>query len=383
MKHYDVIIVGAGSIGMSAGYFLSKEGKRVLLLDAHDPPHTMGSHGGETRLIRHAYGEGRAYTPLALKSQQLWDDLQEQTELPIFQKTGVLSFGPVDTPFLKEALESAKAHHLQAEKLTEAEMKRRWAGLQFPEEGPYIGCYEPDAGVLFVENCIQTYRELALQEGAELLTETPVKDVTMRDEQVSIQTSKTSYIADDVIICAGAWNRMLLQGVDLMLPLQPKRQVVGWFEANDQLFGSCEGFPGFSAHTPSGIFYGFPSIDGSGVKVGCHDFGQVTEPDEMVREFGVYDEDEAVLSQFLKTWMPEAGGHLKKGLTCLYTMTPDEHFIIDTHPNNNRILIAAGFSGHGFKFASGIGHELTQHILKGKTEIDLSLFKLNRQALTT
>jgi glycine/D-amino acid oxidase-like deaminating enzyme len=97
----------------------------------------------------------------------------------------------------------------------------------------------------------------------------------------------------------------------------------------------------------------------------------------------VYDEDEDVLSQFLKTWMPEAGGHLKKGLTCLYTMTPDEHFIIDTHPNNNRILIAAGFSGHGFKFASGIGHELTQHILKGKTEMDLSLFKLNRQALTT
>ncbi|WP_404333038.1 N-methyl-L-tryptophan oxidase [Mesobacillus maritimus] len=376
--HYEVIIVGAGSMGMAAGYYLARQGTEVLLIDAFDPPHSFGSHAGETRLIRHAYGEGREYVPLAIRSQQLWDDLQQQTDETIFAQTGVLGFGLTGSKFITEAVESAKEFDLPLEILNGEQISARWPGITLPSG--YSGCYEPTSGVLFSENGIRTYRKLALENGASLLTNTPVTDLEISETINQIYTKEQTFTSNKLIISAGAWNPEMAAKLGLNLPLQPMRQVVGWFEAPDSLY-SEDVFPGFFVDMPTGTYYGFPSFQGSGLKLGRHDFGQEVDPNRINREFGIYPQDEDNIRKFLSMYMPHAAGELLEGKVCMYTKTPDEHFIIDQHPQHKNVVIAAGFSGHGFKFASGVGEALAQLVTKGKAEHDLSLFSITRPAL--
>jgi N-methyl-L-tryptophan oxidase len=376
--HYEVVIIGAGSMGMAAGYFLSKQGTEVLLIDSFDPPHSNGSHGGETRLIRHAYGEGREYVPLAIRSQELWNELQKETTETIFKQTGVLGFGPSGSAFIKEAVASAEQYHLQLDLLNSEDIHARWPGITLPDG--YSGCYEPASGVLFCENAIKTYRSLALDLGAHLLTNTPVMNLEINETHHKIHTKERIYTADKMIISAGAWNGKLLSQLGIDLPLQPKRQVVGWFEAPESLYNE-KVFPGFFVDMPTGIYYGFPSFDGCGLKLGRHDVGQEVDPDAINREFGIFPGDEENIRQFLDMHMPHAAGKLLKGKVCMYTKTPDEHFIIDSHPQYKSIAIAAGFSGHGFKFASGVGEILSQLITNGETKHDISLFSISRPSL--
>jgi monomeric sarcosine oxidase len=376
--HYEVIIIGAGSMGMAAGYYLAKQGTDVLLIDAFDPPHSNGSHGGETRLIRHAYGEGREYVPLAIRSQELWDELQQETTETIFKQTGVLGFGLTGSTFIKEAIVSAEQYHLPLDLLTSEDIHNRWPGIILPDG--YSGCYEPASGVLFSENAIKTYRRLALEQGAQLLINTPVISLEISETHHKVQAKDRMYTADKLIVSAGAWNGKLLSQLGIDLPLQPKRQVVGWFEAPPSLYDEHV-FPGFFVDMPTGTYYGFPSFDGCGLKLGRHDVGQEVDPDAINREFGIYSEDKSHIRQFLAMYMPQAAGKLMKGKVCMYTKTPDEHFIIDLHPHYKNIAVAAGFSGHGFKFSSGVGEVLCQLITNGQTEHNISLFSITRPSL--
>ncbi|MGG3677701.1 N-methyl-L-tryptophan oxidase [Heyndrickxia faecalis] len=378
-KHYDVIVVGAGSMGMAAGYFLASQGVKTLLLDAFDPPHTSGSHHGETRIIRHAYGEGRDYVPLVLRAQTLWDELEKASGEKIFAKTGVLSFSPEDhAAFLNEAVESANTYNLPIETMAGVEVEKRWPGISLP--AGYRAIYEPDAGVLFPENCIRACRKLAEAKGARLLANTQVTDLKTDGRTVTVVTESGTFTAEKCIVSGGAWNGKLLENLGLNLPLQPVRKTVGWFEADEALF-NADVFPAFTMDGYEGTYYGFPSFNGSGVKVGRHDGGQAADPDTMNREFGAYREDEGDIRAFLKTYMPRAAGRLKKGKVCLYTHTPDEHFIIDTHPAYPNVAIAAGFSGHGFKFASSVGEMLSQMVLKDNIPHPLPLFSISRPGL--
>lgn len=377
-SHFDVIIVGAGSMGMSAGYYLAKQGTQTLLMDAFDPPHTYGSHHGDTRIIRHAYGEGREYVPLAMRAQTLWDELQQETDDTIFKRTGVLGFGPKGSAFIDEAIVSAELHSLPLDILQADDINRRWPGIQVPEN--FTGCYEPDSGVLFSENCVRTFRRLALKHGATLLTDTPVLNVDIQKDFVRIYTEDGSYTADKLIVSAGAWNGKMLAKLQLPLPLQPKRQTVGWFKADESLYKATL-FPAFFVDTRAEMYYGFPSFDGCGLKLGRHDYGQKVDPDYINREFGLYAEDEGHIRRFLETYMPRAAGKLMQGRVCMYTKTPDDHFIVDLHPAHSHVVIAAGFSGHGFKFSSVIGEVLSQLALNGKTEHDIAIFSIKRLAL--
>lgn len=378
-NNYDVIIVGAGSMGMAAGYYLARQGVKTLLVDAYDPPHTNGSHHGDTRIIRHAYGEGRQYVPLVLRAQQLWGELQEETSEKIFEKTGVLAFGPKGSSFTNEMIASAEKYDLPLEVLQANEVMERWPGIVIPEE--LIGCFEPDSGVLFCENCIRTYRELAAARGATLLMNTPIVNIEIHEHSATVFTAKDSFTADKLIVSAGAWNKKILQKTGMDLPLQPSRRTIGWFEADETLYNSAA-FPAFTAETLEGeMYYGFPSFERSGVKIGRHDFGQDIDPDKINREFGIYPEDESFIRGFLRTYMPKAEGKLNKGRVCMYTNTPDEDFVIDQVPGYEHVAIAAGFSGHGFKFASVVGEILSQFAVNGRTEHDISIFSLSRPAL--
>jgi N-methyl-L-tryptophan oxidase len=361
-------------MGMAAGYFLSKSGKKTLLLDSFNPPHNNGSHHGETRIIRHAYAEGEQYVPFVLKAQELWNDLERETGKQLFIKTGVLNVGNKNSDFIQNTISSANKYSLPLEIIDTLEVHNRWPGITLSND--YIGCFEPASGVLKCDESIKAYQELAKLNGATILTNTKVKEISIRDEKVTIKTDQKTFYSEALVISAGAWAKQLLSMLDLELPLSPVRKTFAWFNANEQIYGHNH-FPAFAFETLQGLYYGFPSIDGSGLKVGRHDGGDQINPDEAIRRFGTLAEDEGDLVHFLSHYIPDIG-QLKYGKTCMYTLTPDEKFIIDLHPKYSNVAIAAGFSGHGFKFSSVIGQTLSKLIISGKREKDISQFSINR-----
>jgi N-methyl-L-tryptophan oxidase len=374
LMHYDVIVIGAGSMGMAAGYFLSKSGKKTLLLDSFEPPHNKGSHHGDTRIIRHAYAEGEAYVPLVLKAQELWYDLERTTGKKLFHQTGVLSVGLAGDKAIQNIISSAKKYNLSLEMLSSEEINHRWPGILLSSE--YIGCFEPTSGVLKCEDCIDAYQELALSEGATILTNQKVRGIEVYDERVEIHTDSATFYSSSLVISAGAWSGELLKKLGLQLPIHPVRKTFAWFDADEELYKD-KNFPAFAFDTKEGLFYGFPSINGSGLKVGRHDGGDSIHPEEPMVPFGEVPNDQDDLEQFLKQYMPMYK-RFKEGKTCIYSLTPDEDFIIDLHPTYPNVAIAAGFSGHGFKFSSVVGHMLAELIVSGNSELDITPFTINR-----
>ncbi|MCM3078616.1 N-methyl-L-tryptophan oxidase [Brevibacillus invocatus] len=372
-KRVDVIVLGAGSMGMAAGAFIAKQGASVLLLDAFDPPHHQGSHHGDTRMIRHAYGEGKKYVPLVLHAQKLWHQLEEETEERLFEKTGVLGLGKSDSPFLIEEIASSKEFSLPLEILEAAEVRKRWPGIRIEDD--LIGAFEPNSGLLYSEVCISAYRRVAQQHGAELCMNTRANRITYHADGVTVHTEKGDFQADRLIVTAGAWTGSLLH--DLDIPLQPFRKTAVWYEADEALYG-LGSFPSYFMDLPGERFYGFPSIQGSGLKIGSHDAGRIVDPDEVNREFGSQPDDEGDLALMVERFFPGVSRQNKRGQVCLVTWTPDHDFIIDRHPEHKHVLLISACSAHGFKFASAIGEIAMQMSLKGKTEMDITPFSLRR-----
>lgn len=372
---YDVIVIGAGSMGMSAGYFLAKQGVKTLLLDAFDPPHTSGSHHGDTRLIRHAYTGSSAYTSLALRADRLWTDLEAATGERLLVRSGVLNAASADDRSMEEKWNRAQEFGLQVESLSADEIRKRWPGIELPET--YRGLYESEAGYVFSEACVRAYRQQALAHGAVLLANTPVKRIEAANGGATVYTDAGVFTADRLIVSLGAWFGSI--GNFLPLPIRAVRKAVAWFASEKGLFEEGS-FPGFTigGEGTGTDYYGFPSMNGSGVKIGRHDSGQLWTPGQPFEPFGAYPEDEQDLRQALQVFMPRAAGKVLRGVVCKYELTPDEDFIIDKHPEHDHIWIAGGFSGHGFKFASAIGEVLSELATKQTTEQDLSPFAISR-----
>lgn len=375
-KNYSVIVVGAGSIGMATGYYLARKGIDTLLIDAFDPPHGNGSHHGETRLIRHATGEGGQYVSLVLRAQHLWKQLEEETERRLFIPSGTLMVGEEDAPFINETVRSAAEHSLSLEKLKADEIQRRWPGFSIPEH--FVGYFESSSGALLNEECIKAYRELGIKHNAVLKTNTKVESMDFSLNGAVIKTANDTFYADKVVICAGAWTGKVLSS--LGLPLQPVRKTLGWFEPDNVNYQHPK-LPCFYFNFENQKYYGFPSIDGGGVKVGRNDSERDTDPDLMSQDFGKYGNDEGDLRSFLERFLPGAAGKLIKGRSCMITKTPDKDFIVDCHPEFPNVMIAGGFSGHGFKYSSVLGEILSQIITDGQTVHDISNFSISRPAL--
>ncbi|KOS62913.1 N-methyl-L-tryptophan oxidase [Lysinibacillus agricola] len=368
---YDVIIIGAGSMGMAAGYNLAKAGKNVLMLDAFDPPHEEGSHHGDTRIIRFAYGEGASYVPFVKRAGELWKELEALTDESLFLQTGVMNVGEETHSFIQNVKTSAKLYDLSLEQYSAAEAMEKWSGLSLPEN--FVACYEPTAGVLRVEACIRAYKTLAIEAGATLHTNEKVQNIEAGNI-VRVQTANSVYEAKHLIVTAGAWATELLQSMGITIPVTPTRKTFAWFEADEQLYRENV-FPAYCFEFADSSYYGFPSIDGAGLKLGRHDGGEAINPNDPLRPFD--EQDTIDLQSFINRFMPQHGT-LKFGKTCKYSMTPDEDFIIDFLPEHRNIVIAAGFSGHGFKFSSAVGEVLTDLTLNGKSKQDLSIFRLSR-----
>ncbi|MFD1065842.1 N-methyl-L-tryptophan oxidase [Oceanobacillus locisalsi] len=372
---YDVIIIGAGSMGMAAGYYLTEAGQKVALIDAFDPPHESGSHHGGTRLIRHAYGEGGNYVPLALHAQKLWEVLDEKTEERIFAKTGVLNFGPKGNTFLETVEQSAKEYYLPLEVMTAEEINARWPGFQLDSES--IGYFEKTSGVVFSENAVRTYRALAEKNGADLYTNSYVQAIETTTDRVTVKLENGEVAGEKLLITAGKGTNQVTKLLDITLPLTPVRKTFSWFTAAEEANYEEGAFPGWGHIGEESTYYGFPSIDGTGLKIGRHDSGQpLVDPGEL-DPFGAYPEDEQETLHFAHEHFSK-DIELKEGRVCTYTNTPDEDFIIDYLPGHANVVVACGFSGHGFKFASGIGDCLANILMEKESAVSLGSFRLSR-----
>ncbi len=360
-------------MGMSTGYELAARGARTLLIDAFNPPHQNGSHHGESRLIRHAYHGGDTYVKMALRADEKWIALENATGEKLLERSGVLNMAEKSFYNYENRLDDAIRNGVQVELLQAAEINRRFPGVQLADT--FLGMYEPNAGYLYSEKCIAAHKQQALSAGAGLLVDTFVTDIKADAAGVTVYTKDAVYSAPQIVITAGAWFSTLANHVKL--PIRAVRKVVGWFETSSPAFDAGH-FPGFTWGGALGGYYGFPSIDGAGIKIGRHDTGVEWLPGEPIAPFGSYSEDEADLRRALEAFVPDAAGKLLKGSVCKYEFTPDEDFIIDTHPEHTNVLLAGGFSGHGFKFASVVGEILANKLENKQTGYDLRVFELSR-----
>lgn len=359
---YDVAVIGLGAMGSAACAGLARRGLRVLGLDSYGRGHTHGSSHGTTRIIREAYLESPEYVPLVQRAYTLWRELEAESGRSLLTITGGLCIGFRDGSFVSGVLRSAQEHRLPHEFLSAADLVGRFPAFQVPDD--IVAVYEPRAGILRPEEGVAAQLDVAQRHGAVVRHDEPVRRWLADGAGVRVETVHGTYRADRLVITTGPWAAELL--ADLGLPLSVRRVVNVHFEPADPgLFGP-ERCPIHMWQVQEGEYYGFPALPGQGIKFGRHDDLEPCTPQTIRRT--VDDRDVGVLRDVLDRYMPGAAGHVLHTLTCMYTLTPDEHFIIDLHPHHPQIVYGCGFSGHGFKFAPVIGEILADLALEGRTD---------------
>lgn len=376
METFDAIAIGAGAMGSAAAYHLSKAKQRVLLLEQFDLDHQKGSSYGSSRIIRYSY-DHPVYIALAKAAYPDWMALQAEAGEQLYQKTGGIDFGPPDATTLIDTIDCLKRAQVDCELLTAAAAEHRFPQFKFDREMQIL--YQPDTGVLAASRCVWTHLRLAMEGGATVQARTPVTNITIHQNGVEVETARGRYAADRLIVTAGAWTKELLSKLGLDLPLIPVRCQLAFFEPASRVDYESPRLPVFIAHLPhrfGKIAYGIPGDRESGLKVAFHGGQSVGHPGEI--DYSPDDSTIESIRQFSRQYIPGANGALKSTRICLYTMTPDEHFILDRHPEHAHVVFGAGFSGHGFKFSPLIGGILCDLVLEGKTKYDISLFRATR-----
>ena len=375
-RHYDIIVVGIGSMGSATCYHLARRGVRVLGLEQFNIPHDAGSHHGESRMIRLAYFEHPNYVPLLKRTYELWRELESMSNTKLLHITGGLYMGPPGSELIDGALQSCEQHELAHEMLDHDQLTQRYP--QFTPPAGFNALYEEEAGFLLPQEAVSVHAEQALRHGAELHGLEPVTSWSSHQSGVTVQTDRDEYRADRIVFSGGAWTAALL--MDLGVELKVTRQVLAWFAPQTWEPFELGRFPVWFLETEPGHgHYGFPIFSGSlGFKVALHKPAAAVDPDAVDR--AIRPRDVAGLSSFLAQHIPTAAGVLLSACVCLYTYTPDSHFIVDRHPQHERVTIACGFSGHGFKFSAVIGEVLADLATTGRTELPVDFFKLNRFA---
>jgi sarcosine oxidase len=372
-NHFDVIVIGVGGMGSAACFELARRGHSVLGLEQFPLVHDRGSSHGQTRIIRTAYYEHPNYVPLLRRAFERWYDLERRRGVHLLTECGCLSLGKPESDVVAGVQQSANQHRLPIEVLPAKELRNRFPPFEFSDE--YIGVLEHQAGFLYVEDCVRAHIEAARDHGATIHAEEPVVSWSAGHNKVSVTTTRGSYVAAKLVIAAGPWAGRLLaeQGATLRV----MRQTLLWFGTRDDRAMGRERFPVYIAEVPEGHFYGMPVIDGAGHKMARH-YGapELNSPDEIDRE--VRAEDELPARAFLASHLPSANGPLRRAQTCIYTLSPDRHFIIDVHPEHPNVSFAAGFSGHGFKFASVVGEILADLAERGSTKHPIDMFRCGR-----
>ena len=382
----EVIVVGLGAVGAAATWQLAKRGAKVLGIDRHSPPHALGSSHGDTRITRLAIGEGAVYTPLAMRSHEIWRDVESRTGEDLLVRTGMLVISSEarrgnlhGSDFFANTLEAARRYRIAHDVLDAATIRRRFPCFEV-RDGE-AGYFEHEAGYLRPEACVAAQLRLAEEHGATLHRDERVTGIEAHAGGVRVRTDRGHYDAPHAIVAAGPWVHELVPA-EFSRHLTVTRQLLFWFDVSPPLsrFTPPE-FPVWiwELQERDQALYGFPAIDGphGGVKVATEQYARSTTPQEVDR--AVSDAEKSRIHEDLVA--PHLRGvtaRCVKALACLYTTTPDFHFLIDRHPRAPAAVVASACSGHGFKHSAAIGEALAQRIVEGASRIDLAPFGLAR-----
>lgn len=371
---FDVIVVGVGGMGSATVYELAKRGKRVLGLERFDIPNDQGSSHGVNRIIRLAYYEDPSYVPLLRRSYELWDEIAQRADEKLLYTTGSIDTDAENGDVFTGSLESCRIHDIPHEVLNASETNKRFPGYRLPPG--HFSLLQPDGGFLLSERCIVDYVNVAMSMGAEVHAREAVLGWDVDGTgKVRVRTERGTYESDSLVITAGAWNEKIVPGLDGLAV--PERQALGWFQPVEPVIFSPSRFPVFNAMFEEGRYYGFPVFGIPGVKIGrYHHLDEQVDPDTMER--GVTREDEEILRIAVRRYFPQADGPVMTMKTCMFTNSPDEHFIIGKVAGHPQVSFAAGFSGHGFKFCSVIGEIMADLAVTGETQHDIEMFRPDR-----
>ena len=382
MKTFDIAVLGLGAIGSATVYQLAKRQSHVLGVDRYFPPHQLGSTHGATRITREAIGEGEHLTPLARRSHQIWREIERDTGQSLLSPSGLLvissaaktSFTHVEK-FLANTIAAANKYGIEHERLDAAAIRARYP--QFRVRDDEVGYFEPGGGFVRPEACVAAQLDLAGQLGAEIHLGERVRALSSAAGEVLIQTGDNLYRAGTVIIAAGAWLPEFLD-INVARAFRVFRQVMHWFAPDDDSFRLGR-FPVFiwELSGRSQAIYGFPDIDGDGVKVATEQYEVSTTAESIDREVSP-GEAAAMHGDLIAPFLPRLPAKCVRSAACLYTVTADFDFVIDRYPENKNVIIASCCSGHGFKHSAALGEALAELALTGQSAIDLSPFSLER-----
>jgi sarcosine oxidase len=376
---FDAAVVGLGTMGSFACREFARRGHSVIGLDRFAPPHERGSHTGATRVFRTAYAEHPDYVPLALRAGVLWDQLGADAGTTYLHRTGLLSVGEPESSLIAGTRASASLHHVGIHDLLQDQVRSRFPAFHIPER--WHAVFEPAAGWIDVDASLRFALEQAGRAGAELRRNTRLEDWQWTGDVFELRTSTGSLRARRLVVTAGAWAGRIL--ADLNLPLTVVRKVLVWLRPRRPELFTPDRFPVFAS--AGHFFYGFPDLHGAGVKLAIHWSPTSVRADpDVLQEAPHEDEIRPVLGAAadlfpdLARGLPEAFDRVLMTKTCFYTMTPDEHFIVDRHPRLGNLVFAAGFSGHGFKFAPAIGESLVDLALHAQSNLPIDFLSLKR-----
>lgn len=371
---YDAIVLGTGAVGSAALWALARRGLRVLGLDRFPPGHDRGSSHGETRVIRQAYFEHPDYVPLLRSSYRLWAELESALGRTLFVKTGLVQVGAPEGEVVSGVLEAAARHGLEVHRLPASAAASRFPTLRVPP--PAVAVFEPSGGVLFVEACVRGMIAEAQRLGAEHRVE-EVIGWHGRGPELELRTLGSTYRAPRLLIASGAWASSLLPSA--LPPLRVLRKPLYWLGGASASWSASAGAPVFLYETEAGIFYGFPSFEPGVLKLAEHT-GGASVSDPLLVDRAEDPSETARVQAFARRALVGVEGEVLRHAVCMYTMSPDQHFILDRHPSHPGLVYAAGLSGHGFKMAPVLGEALAELALDGTTAHPVGFLSAGRFA---
>lgn len=370
---YDVIVLGGGIVGAASAYHLAQSGLKTLLVDQFEPGHKRGSSHGDGRVVRFNYTEA-IYVEMARLAYTAWDALSTAAGRPLWQKTGLVEYGPQGHEAIAQSEQVLRRFDLPYERLTSQVANGRFPQVQFAPDTDII--YQGDGAVAFATPAVQALWRLASAAGADTLTGTRVTDIDLDNEMLRLQTAEGVLLqASRLVVTVGAWAGNMLQQLGLDIPLEVTQELLSYFAPTNDVDHRVGHMPVLIDYHTEAPFYSVPQIDVPGVKVGWHHTGTVVDPDN----------PQAATEHLLagtQGWVERVFPHLSTAAihteTCLYTNTPDYHFIMDHHPQHQNIVVGAGFSGHGFKFGPLLGEILSCLVQEKAAPVTLDTFSLAR-----
>lgn len=368
---FDVIVIGLGGFGSASLYSLAKRGARVLGIEQFGLGHDRGSSHGETRIIRRAYFEHPDYVPLLDHTYQLWRELERESSCDLMDLCGLVLSGPADGEAVPGVLLARELHGVNIETLQHTDAAARFPQIRFPKHHTILA--EPDAGYLKVDDCVRTHCDQATKHGAVIKVNEPVVSWRAEHGSVVVRTETGSYSAGKLVIAGGAWSGQLLSGVRLELRIVQKS--VFWFQMK-----LSSSWPVFYFEDGPKSFYGLPGLDGSTIKIAEHSGGEVIKDPRLASREGRLAELDAV-RRFASSSLSNLEAEPIRQGRCIYTLSPDGHFVVDRHPQHTNVFLAAGFSGHGFKFTPVIGNAIADLALSGSTDLPIGFLAQSRPGI--